>query len=318
MTRHRIVSLIPSATEIVCALGFESALVGRSHECDFPATVARVPVCTAPKFDPDGSSYEIDQRVKAIVGDALSVYRVDADLLRALRPTLIVTQQQCEVCAVSVRDVDAAVGDWLDDRPQIVALAPTALADIFTDIGRVAAALGVPERGADLVSAMHARMRAVHARAARAPHRPRVACIEWLSPLMAAGNWMPDLLTMAHAVNIFGAAGQHSPWLAWGELVQADPDCIVVVPCGFAIARTRQEIGPLTAQPSWPSLRAVRSDAVFLADGNQYFNRPGPRIVESLEILAELLHPSLAPARHAGHGWQRLSSQPPLPGSGPP
>src|SRR6266545_8017471 len=141
MAAQRIVSLIPSATEIVCALGFEDALVGRSHECDYPASVRHLPALTAPKFDPDGTSYEIDQRVKAILQEALSVYRVDADTLRALRPTAIVTQSQCEVCAVNAQDVEAAVCDWLEDRPRIVTLAPIALADVFADIQRVAVAL---------------------------------------------------------------------------------------------------------------------------------------------------------------------------------
>jgi iron complex transport system substrate-binding protein len=167
MTIDRIVSLIPSATEIVCALGFEQALVGRSHECDFPPSVRRLPAVTSPKFDPDGTSYEVDQRVKAILQDALSVYRVDAEVLKALRPQVIVTQEQCEVCAVNVQDVEAAVCDWLEDRPRIVSLAPNTLDDIWRDIAHVADGLGVPERGAALVASLQSRMESISSRAAQ-------------------------------------------------------------------------------------------------------------------------------------------------------
>src|SRR5580693_648088 len=191
---HRIVTLLPSATEIVCALGFESELLGRSHECDFPPSVKRLPALTEPKFNPEGSSAEIDARVKTIVREALSVYRVDAQKLRELAPDVIVTQSQCEVCAVSERDVEDAVGSWLGARPQIVSLAPYGLADIFADIERVARALGEPARGAELVGGLMARMDAVAARARRVATRPTLACVEWLDPLMSAGNWMPEMV----------------------------------------------------------------------------------------------------------------------------
>ncbi|MGH2585477.1 MAG: cobalamin-binding protein [Dehalococcoidia bacterium] len=307
MTVDRIVSLIPSATEIVCALGFEGALVGRSHECDYPATVRRLPAVTAPKFNPDGTSYEIDQRVKAVLQEALSVYRVDAGALKALRPQVIITQEQCEVCAVNVQDVEQAVCDWLEDQPRIVSLAPNALADIWQDIRRVVAALGAPERGDELVGALQARMGSVAAAAHALPERPTVACVEWLDPLMAAGNWMPELVEMAGGTNLFGEAGRHSPWLRWEQLIAADPDVLVILPCGYDIAVTRRELPALTGRSEWTSLRAVREGRVYLTDGNQYFNRPGPRLVESLEILAEVLHPSLRYA-HEGSGWARLET----------
>jgi iron complex transport system substrate-binding protein len=305
MTIDRIVSLIPSATEIVGALGFERALVGRSHECDFPPSVRRLPAITAPKFDPDGTSYEVDQRVKAILQEALAVYRVDAEALKALRPQVIVTQAQCEVCAVSVSDVEEAVCDWLEDRPRIVTLEPNALADVWRDIQRVADALGVPERGVRLVDNLRRRMDAVAAVVQALPERPKVACVEWLDPLMAAGNWMPELVVMAGGVNLFGRAGEHSPWMELTALVAADPDVIVVLPCGYGIEQTRRELPALTGRPGWATLRAVRAGRVYLTDGNQYFNRPGPRLVESLEILAELLHPGAVSFGHEGHGWQR-------------
>jgi iron complex transport system substrate-binding protein len=302
----RIVSLIASATEIVCALGFEDQLVGRSHECDFPKSVHRLPVCTEPKFNVDGSSYEIDQRVKAVLQESLSVYRVDADTLKQLQPDVILTQSQCEVCAVSLRDVEQAVCNWLGSRPQVVSLAPDALADVWTDIGRVAGALKAPERGARLVEQLRGRMAIIAKQASALPERPTLACIEWIAPLMAAGNWMPELVEMAGGINLFGTAGRHAPRMTWEQLRDADPQVILVQPCGFDIERSRRDMPALTQQPEWPRLRAVRDRRVFLADGNQYFNRPGPRLVESLEILAELLHPHTFHFGHKGIGWQPL------------
>jgi iron complex transport system substrate-binding protein len=306
MSRVRIVSLIASATEIVCALGFADQLVGRSHECDFPEAIKRLPVCTEPKFDVEGSSYEIDQRVKAILQEALSVYRVHAETLRQLQPDVIVTQSQCEVCAVSLRDVEQAVCQWLERRPQLVALAPNALADVWLDIARVAQALGDEAQGDKLIQQLQQRMMAVAARADALPQRPTVACIEWIEPLMAAGNWMPELVQMAGGVNLFGEAGKHSPWMTWEELRDREPDVIVVLPCGFEMVRSRHDMAVLERKPGWSALKAVRNGRVYLADGNQYFNRPGPRLVESLEILAELLHPGAFNFRHEGTGWQAL------------
>jgi iron complex transport system substrate-binding protein len=302
----RVVSLIASATEIVCALGCEDQLVGRSHECDFPPSVRRLPVCTGPNFDVHGSSAEIDRRVKDVLRQALSVYRVDADRLRQLRPDVIVTQSHCAVCAVSLRDVEQALGQWLDQRPVLVSLHPDALADVWDSIGQVARALGVPERGAELVARLRRRMAAIAERASRLRGKPAVACLEWLDPLMAAGNWMPELVEMAGGVNLFGEAGKHAPSLTWEELCRRDPEVIVGLPCGWDIDRTRREMPVLTGKVEWPGLRAVRGGRVYLTDGNQFFNRPGPRLVESLEILAEVLHPETFSFGHEGTGWQPL------------
>jgi iron complex transport system substrate-binding protein len=302
----RIVSLIASATEIVCALGFEDQLVGRSHECDFPASVKQLPVCTEPKFNVHGSSREIDQRVQTILHESLSVYRVYTDRLRELRPDVIVTQSHCEVCAVSERDVEQAVCDWLGARPRIVSLKPDGLADVWSNIGAVAEALGVPGRGEEVVGRLRQRMAAIATKTHTLPDRPTVACIEWIDPLMAAGNWMPELVEMAGGVNLFGEAGKHAPWLAWEALCAKDPDAIVVLPCGWDIAKARQEMPLLANKPEWPRLKAVRGGRVYLMDGNQFFNRPGPRLAESLEILAEALHPAAFAFGHEGTGWQRL------------
>ena len=303
---HRIVTLLPSATEIVCALGFGSELVGRSHECDFPAGVGRLPALTEPKFKVEGTSAEIDERVKRIVGDALSVYRVDAARLRELKPDVIVTQSQCEVCAVSESEVESAVAEWLGERPKIVSLAPYALADVFEDMVRVGEALGDRRRGEDTVAKLRGRMDAIAEKADAVKTRPTFACIEWIDPMMSAGNWMPELVAMAGGTNLFGKAGEHSPWMKMEELAAKDPEVIMISPCGFSMQRSREELPTLTGNPRWKDLRAIHDGKVFLADGNQYFNRPGPRIVESLEILAEMLHPEIFKFGHEGSGWARL------------
>jgi iron complex transport system substrate-binding protein len=302
----RIVTLLASATEIVSALGFKDSLVARSHECDFPTDVSSLPFCTEPKIDVSGSSRDIDQRVKAVVRDGLSVYRVDSDALKSYEPDVIVTQSQCEVCAVSEKDVLEATCDWLENRPRIVTLKPDALADIWSDIARVADALDAPDRGNDLIRRLKARMESVEEEARAQIVKPTVACIEWIDPLMAGGNWMPELVAMAGGENLFGVAGAHSPWMEWADLKRANPDVIVILPCGFDIARARKDMPALTGQAGWNDLRAVHNGRVCVADGNQYFNRPGPRIADSLEILAEMLHPDHFDYGHKGVGWEPL------------
>lgn len=302
----RIVSLIASATEIVHALGLTHQQVGRSHECDYPDQVRGLPVCTRPSFPTEGTSAEIDRRVKNQIVNALSVYEVFEDVLEKLQPTHIVTQTQCRVCAVSLEDVERALTGWISSRPKLVALEPNALADIWRDIRSVAAACGVPERGDDVVQALRARMNDISSKTAHAVRRPRVACIEWHEPLMAAGNWVPELVEMAGAENLFGEAGLHSPWMTWEKLQSADPDVIITMPCGFDLARTREELYWLTGRSEWANLSAVQSGQVYLVDGNQYMNRPGPRVVESLQILAEILHPEIVEPKLSGSAWEPM------------
>ena len=301
----RIVSLIASASEILNSLGLTRDQVGRSHECDFPPEIAALPVCTAPAFATGGSSAEIDQRVKAQIANALSVYEVSREMLDQLQPTHVITQTQCRVCAVSLEDVERALIGWVSSRPKLIALEPNALADVWSDIRRVADACGVPERGERVVETLQARLREISGRACNSPRRPRVACIEWHEPLMAAGNWVPELVEMAGSMNLFGQAGAHSPWMTWQQLMEADPDVILSMPCGFDLDRTRSEMYWLTGRPEWNKLRAVESGEVYLADGSQYFNRPGPRLVESLQILAEILHPEAFAPSLQGAAWQR-------------
>ena len=309
MPQHRVVSLIASATEIVAALGCADQLVGRSHECDYPPGIERLPACSEAKLDVNGTSRQIDDRVKAILRDAVSVYRVFPEKLEELQPSVVITQTQCEVCAVSLKDVEAAVCEMVSSQPQIVALEPNWLADVWSDIRAVAAALDVPQRGEVLIAASQQRLAELRATTSPLPHKPTIACIEWIDPLMAAGNWVPELVAIAGGKNVFGTAGEHSPWMTWEELRTADPDVIAVLPCGFDIPRTRQEMPALTEHPEWSQLKAVRNGRVYVTDGNQYFNRPGPRLVESAEILAEILHPTEFEFGHAGGGWQPLQCE---------
>lgn len=303
MTEHRIVSLIASATEIITALGFRDQLVGRSHECDFPADVAALPMCSEAKIDVTGNSLDIDRQVRELVQDGLSVYRVDTQLLDELQPTLIVTQAQCEVCAVSLKDVEAAVCELVSSQPKVVSLSPMGLPDVWDDISTVGEALGAVESATKLVERLKARLDALRAKTSVIRTRPTLACIEWIDPLMNAGNWVPDLVDIAGGENLFGYAGAHSTDMTWGALVETDPDVIAVLPCGFDIERTRREMPALTSTPGWSDLTAVREKRVYLTDGNQYFNRPGPRLVESAEIFAEILHPGEFDFGHEGTGW---------------
>ncbi len=309
MSGPRVVSLLPSATEIVAALGFADTLMGRSHECDFPEEVLELPVCTEPKVDAGRPSDEIHRSVSALLAESLSVYRVDARALRELAPTHVVTQVQCEVCAVSLEEVEEALSEWSGERPRLVALNPASLEDVFADIARVASALGAPGRGARLVASLRARMDAITAALRGIPFRPTVATIEWLSPLMTAGNWMPELIAMAGGTDVLGVSGAHSRGIEWEELCAADPEVLLVFPCGFPLARVEREIGLLTERPGWAALRAVRDGRVYLAESNQYFNRPGPRLLETLEIVAEVLHPEAFAFGHEGEGWLRLRAR---------
>jgi iron complex transport system substrate-binding protein len=305
----RIISLLPSATEIVAALGFADHLVGRSHECDFPPGVEKLPACSSTKVPVHGTSYEIDERVKEIVAEGLSVYRVDVDRLRELRPDFILTQTQCAVCAVTPRDLEQALCTWVGMQPAIVSLEPNDLDDVWNDFRRVGEALGVLNRAEELIGSLRQRLAAIRETTRNLP-RPSVAAIEWLKPLMAGGNWMPELIEMAGGRSLFAQPGEHSPWLDWARLIEADPDVIVLLPCGFKIAQTIRDLNLLTENPAWANLRAVKQGRVYAIDGHHFFNRPGPRLVESAEIVAEILHPDRFSFGHHGVGWIAIDDVP--------
>lgn len=317
--RLRIVSLIPSATEIVDCLGYGQYLVGRSHECDFPASVRNLPICTEPKFDPHGTSREIHNRVTDLLTSALSVYRVNTELLAELAPTHIITQAQCEVCAVSLSDVEQAANalvfekapatQSLQTQPlQIVSLQPNHLSDVWEDIQRVDTTLSSGSNGtaSSVIESLQQRLRAITSTPPNFSIPPTVACIEWSDPLMAAGNWVPELVKLAGGNDCFGIAGTHSAWMSWEDLSAANPDIIIVMPCGYDLATTRQATEEMSAQAAWSQLNAVKNNQVYLTDGNQYFNRPGPRLVDSGEILAEIIQGKPVNAQRASIGWEKF------------
>ncbi len=304
---QRILSLLPSTTEIVGALGLAARLVGRSHECDLPPEVRRLPAVTEPKVDVRAASGELDRNVKELVAQGLSIYRVDAELVRRLEPDVILTQTQCEVCAVTPDDLAEALTAWVGSAPRLVAVAPNTLADVLEDLVRAAQGCGVPERGIQLRDEQTARIEELSAQARGAGARPRVACLEWIDPLMGAGTWIPELVERAGGDPVLGHAGTGARWSSLAELAREDPDAIVIAPCGFDLARTRAELGSLVATEGWASLRAVVAGRVALVDGFLHMNRPGPRIAESLEILAEILQPEAFDFGHRGRCWEPLA-----------
>ena len=299
----RVISLLPGATEMVAALGAGDLLVGRSHECDFPPAVQALPICTQARLQSQKPSGAIDADVKALLRAALNIYDLQLDTIRDLRPTHIVTQDQCDVCAVSVATVEQALAELLesDVRPQVISCKGETLAGVWEDMARIGRALGIESE--PLLAALQDRVSSCTAKVERAiaAGRPRlrVAAIEWPEPLMGAGNWIPELVERAGGIPLFAQPGKHSPYINWEQLVAAAPEAIVAMPCGFDLERTRLEAGVLTQHPAWGELPAVQTGRAFIVDGNAYFNRPGPRLVESLEILAELLHPE-----SCNFGWR--------------
>ena len=302
----RVVSLLASGTEIVCALGFENALAGRSHECDYPPEVLDLPQVSRPGFPTSGSSEAVDLAVKDRLRKALSIYEVDEDLLRDLAPDVVVTQTQCKVCAVSPDDVAGAIQDLSASGTCLVALEPHRLADIWEDIRKVALAMEAGPAGEALIASLQDRLERLRAWTASRSTRPTVVTVEWMEPLMTAGNWMPEIIEIAGGRSLLGEAGQHSPWMSWEELAEADPEVLLISPCGFDVRRTLEEVHILGRDPRWASLRAVRGGRVYVADGNAFLHRPGPRIVESAELLAEILHVPPGEGRYEGSGWIRL------------
>jgi iron complex transport system substrate-binding protein len=288
----RIVSLLPSATEMVCALGAEAELVGISHECDFPAQIRDRRVLTSARIPTDGSSRAIDEAVRGVIRDALSIYAVDHVALGELAPDVIVTQDLCEVCAVSLDDVRAAVARLAHrDDIRIASLSPTRLAHVLGDIGRVAEAIGRVEEGRRVVAALEARIAAIAVRAATATARPRVISLEWMDPVMLGGTWMPELIELAGGVAVGAEAGGPAPTVELTALRDLAPDVVVIKPCGFTLERTLSESDVLDRVCA-----AVPASArVYATDGNAFFNRPGPRLVESLEIMAACVHPDVFP-----------------------
>ena len=303
MSEPRIASLVPSATEIVAALGLADSIVARSHECDWPAAVTRAPACTRARIDTRVSSGAIHEEVGRLLAAALSLYDLDTDILRTARPSHIVTQDQCDVCAVGLNEVEAAAAEFLEAPVEIVSLAPMRLGDVWDDIARVGTALGVDAR--PVCEGLRARVDKI-ANRARGLAPKRVVTVEWTDPPMSAGNWVPELVAAAGGVDTLGASGENAPIVDVAQVQAADPDAIVLMPCGYDLPRTIEDGRALLANPAWADLRAARAGDVYATDGNAFFNRPGPRLVESVEILAEILHPAHFGFGHEGTGWARL------------
>ena len=304
--KKRVLSLLSSTTEIIYALGCGDRLVGRSHECDYPEEVSELPICTIPKFNVDGTSREVDDEVKSLVQSALSIYYINEKLLKELKPDIIFTQSQCEVCAVSVSDVENALKNITGLSSRVISVEPNSVEDIFNDILTIAEILNVRKKGKELVESIKAKIdnteKIVYQKSS-----PSVAAIEWIDPLMAAGNWVPQLIRVAGGKNLFGESGKHSPWMKYNDLVEQDPEIIIVMPCGYDIKKSLIEIKTLESKKGWGSLKAVRNRNVYITDGNQFFNRPGPRIIESLEILLEIIHSDFSESKHIDSGWIKLN-----------
>jgi len=307
----RIASLLASGTELVCALGAGEELVARSHECDFPAHVQRLPCVSEPTFDITGSSRAIDLLVRAKLAAGEPLYSVDEARLAELAPDVLLTQAHCEVCAVTPGNL--GTGELC--RKQVVALRAGTLDGILDGFAQVAVVIGREAAAIALVARIRERVAEVqHRTADRRP--PTIACLEWIEPLFHMGNWGPELVALAGGVNVLGTAGVHSAAMGWDEIRRADPEVLLVAPCGFAIERTLTEMHLLAAQSGWRELRAVRDGRVVVADGNLYFNRSGPSVFTSVEILAEVLHPEAFSPKHRA-AWQRWPGERPAPGSAP-
>lgn len=293
MTGPRIVSLLSSATEMLYGLGLGPQVVAVSHECDYPDDVQGKPRATRTRIAAEAASGDIDRQVRDMLAAGEPLYEIDGELVRRLRPELIVTQAQCDVCAVRYQDVLSLVGGSPElAATQVVSLSPNSLADVLADVRRVAAATGRAAAGDRYLSQLQARIDAVRALGEGIPPiaRPRAVCLEWLDPLMAAGNWMPELVKLAGGQPGLSDAARHSPTVSWEQVRDYDPQVIIVMPCGFNLERALSEATPLPRLPGWGDVAAVRAGAVFAVDGNAYFNRSGPRLVESLELLADLFH----------------------------
>ena len=291
----RVVSLLPSATEIVCGVGAREHLVGVSHECDHPADIAGLPVLTQARLRPAATSADVDRSVRDAARDALAVYEIDTDLLASLEPDVVVTQDLCDVCAVSYDAVVSAVAELAGSPVRVVSLKPLRLDDIWQDILRTGQALLCEARAESLVAELRARVQAVRATAARAQQRPRVLTVEWIEPVMPGGTWMPEMVLIAGGESLAARPGEKTAAVALEALRRMDPEVLLLKPCGFPIARTLAELTTLPRVLPWTSWTAVRDGRVYVADGSAYFNRPGPRIVDSLEILAACVHPELFP-----------------------
>lgn len=291
-----IASLLPSATEIVNALGLRERLVGVSHSCDWPPGVEDLPHLTSTAVPVDAGSREIDDHVRRRLAGEGALYALDLDALEAARPDIVVSQRLCDVCAVSMSEVENALCS-LSSAPRLVDTEPSCLDDVFGDIRRVADAAGVPGQGEAVVAGLAARMRALKRRTAAIPAgaRPRLAMIEWLDPPFNSGHWSPELVEAAGAVDVLGPPRKPSHTIDWDEVLASRPGIVLLSVCGFDIDRTLRELDAIGAEPGWRAVWKAVGGRVLVMDGNAHFSRPGPRLVEATETLAHALHPDIHP-----------------------
>ena len=301
---EKIVTLIPSATEIVAFLGKKNLIVGRSHECDYPKDLNKIKKLTSPKINIDGTSREIHNQITEILENSLSVYKVDVSELKKLNPDVVVTQAHCEVCAVSFSEVEEIVTNHLNKDTKIISLQPNTLDDVFNDIKRVAKGLNIDEiTTKNLIKPLEERIENIQTKSLKKKRRT-IACIEWIDPLMAAGNWIPEMVKISGGEDIFGKSGKDSHWVKFDEIQKYNPEIIIFLPCGYNIEKTKKEVENLfTQKKKWNALNAFLNKEIYIVDGNQFFNRPGPRLVESVEIFAEITHPDLFNFNHNQFGW---------------
>jgi iron complex transport system substrate-binding protein len=302
----RVVSLLAGATEMVCALGAGEMLVGRSHECDNPSWVRRLPACSQPAFDISVSSAEIDTEVRRRLHAGEPLYYIDSELIRELQPDLVITQSHCDVCAVTPADLERS---GCTIAPRQISLAASTLEGIFQSIQDVASALDLRKQGEAVVDRERRRIETIRQRTARL-RRPTVVMLEWTDPIFAMGNWGPELVEIANGEPLLGHAGEFSLALPSERLRDADPEYLIVAPCGFNLQRAEREQMVLERLPWWRDLQAVRNGRVAFADGNLFFNRSGMTISQSAEILAEILHGVNSGAPTAEVHWRRMQSTP--------
>ena len=301
----RICSLLPSATEIVFALGLEDSLVAVTHECDYPPEAGRKAVVVKSAIDSNWPSDEIDRAVKEHSREGRSVYAIDLQALREADPELILTQEICDVCAVDYDEVVRAASS-LPRPPRVLSLNPHRLSDVLRDIEKVGEATGKRNEGEELARCLRTRLQQVKERASRSDRRPRVACLEWLDPLYSAGHWVPEMIDLAGGEDGLAHTGEPSAEITWNRVVDFAPEIVVLMPCGFDMERTLKEIHRVRGLPGWQEIPAVREGKVFAVNGHAYFNRPGPRLVDGLEILAQIVHPEIFPWQAPPEAAQKI------------
>jgi iron complex transport system substrate-binding protein len=288
----RIVSLLPSATEILCRLGLEENIVGISHECDFPASIKNRPTLTGPKLDPHQRGSQIHADLQSLIQKSLSIYDVNVELLKNLKPDLIVTQDQCRVCAIATEDLEKALCKTLSPQTQICTLSPHTLDDIHRDFNRIGKTTQTETAAKDLITEFWIQLNSINSKVGTSlPSHPRVLCLEWLEPLMVAGGWIPEIVKIAGGQPLIVSEPEKFRTLSWEEIETANPDMVVIFPCGYPIEKTLHELKTSSELKKLALLKAYQNEKVFVCDGNQYFNRPGPRITDSCRILASLFHP---------------------------